>query len=33
VTLEVIAGKASKTDLIEVREWAAKPANLAVLVS
>lgn len=33
VTLEVIAGKASKTDLAEVREWAAKPANLAILVS
>jgi hypothetical protein len=33
VTLEVIAGKASKTDLAEVKAWAAKPENLAVLVS
>jgi hypothetical protein len=33
VTLEVIAGKASKKDLAEVKEWAAKPENLAVLVS
>jgi hypothetical protein len=32
VTLEVIAGKASKKDLAEVKEWAAKPENLAVLV-
>ncbi|WP_414645102.1 DUF4160 domain-containing protein [Bradyrhizobium sp.] len=32
VTLEVMAGKASKKDLAEVREWAAKPENLAVLV-
>ena len=33
VTLEVIAGKASKKDLAEVKEWAAKPENLALLVS
>jgi hypothetical protein len=32
VRLEVIAGKASKKDLAEVKEWAAKPENLAVLV-
>jgi hypothetical protein len=32
VTFEVIAGKASKKDLAEVKEWAAKPENLAVLV-
>jgi hypothetical protein len=33
VTLEVIAGRASKKDLTEVKEWAAKPENLALLVS
>jgi hypothetical protein len=33
VTLEVIAGKASKSDLAEVRAWAANPENLARLVS
>jgi hypothetical protein len=33
VSLEVIAGKASRRDLAEVREWAEKPENLAVLVS
>ena len=33
VTLEIIAGKASKKDLAEVKEWAAKPENLALLVS
>ena len=33
MSLEVIAGKASKKDLAEVKEWAAKPENLAVLVS
>jgi hypothetical protein len=33
VSLEVIAGKASSKDLAEVREWAEKPENLAVLVS
>jgi hypothetical protein len=33
VSLEVIAGKASRKDLAEVREWAEKPENLAVLVS
>ncbi|MHC2621514.1 hypothetical protein ACVIW2_003546 [Bradyrhizobium huanghuaihaiense] len=33
VTLEVIAGKASKTDLAEVRAWAAEPENLTALVS
>jgi hypothetical protein len=33
MTLEIIAGKASKRDLAEVKEWAAKPENLAVLVS
>jgi hypothetical protein len=32
VTLEIIAGKASKKDLAEVKEWAAKPENLAALV-
>lgn len=33
VTLEVMAGKASKRDLAEVKEWAAKPENLASLVA
>lgn len=33
VSLEVIAGKASRKDLADVREWAANPQNLAVLVS
>jgi hypothetical protein len=33
VTLEVIAGRASKRDLAEVKAWAAKPENLALLVS
>ena len=33
VSLEVIAGKASRKDLAEVRQWAEKPENLAVLVS
>ena len=33
VSLEVIAGKASKKDLAEAREWAGKPENLASLVS
>ena len=33
VTLEVMAGKVSKTDLAEVRAWAAKPENLALLVA
>jgi hypothetical protein len=33
VSLEVLAGKASKKDLAEVRAWAAKPENLALLVS
>lgn len=33
VTLEVIAGKAARSDLAEVKEWAAKPENLALLVS
>jgi len=33
VTLEVIAGKASRKDLAEAREWAEKPENLAALVS
>jgi Domain of unknown function (DUF4160) len=33
VSLEVIAGKASRKDLAEVREWAEKSENLAVLVS
>jgi hypothetical protein len=33
VTLEVIAGRASRKDLAEAKEWAAKPENLAVLVS
>jgi hypothetical protein len=32
VTLEVIAGKASKKDLAEVKEWASRPENLAILV-
>jgi hypothetical protein len=33
ITLEIIAGSASKRDLAEIKEWAAKPENLAVLVS
>ena len=33
VTLEVIAGKASKKGLEEAREWARKEENLALLVS
>jgi hypothetical protein len=33
VSWEVIAGKASKNDLAEVKEWAARPENLALLVS
>jgi uncharacterized protein DUF4160 len=33
VSLEVIAGKASRKDLAEVKEWAGKPENLALLVS
>lgn len=33
VTLEVIAGKASKRDLAEAREWVRKEENLALLVS
>jgi hypothetical protein len=33
VSFEVMAGKASNKDLAEVKEWAAKPENLAVLVS
>ena len=33
VSLEVIAGKASKKDLAEVKEWLEKPENLATLVS
>lgn len=33
ITLEVMAGKASKKDLAEVKEWAAKAENLAILVS
>lgn len=33
VTLEVIAGKASKQDLGEAREWAGRKENLALLVS
>jgi hypothetical protein len=33
VSLEVIAGKASRKDLAEAREWAKKPENLAVLIS
>jgi len=33
MSLEVIAGKASKKDLAEIKEWAAKPENLAALVS
>jgi len=32
-TLEVIAGKASRRDLAEAKEWAQKPENLAALVS
>jgi hypothetical protein len=32
VSLEVLAGKASKKDLAEVRAWAATPENLALLV-
>jgi hypothetical protein len=33
MSLEVVAGKASKRDLAEAKEWAAKPENLAVLVA
>ncbi|MBB5049258.1 hypothetical protein HNR60_004034 [Rhodopseudomonas rhenobacensis] len=33
VTLEVIAGQASRSDLAEVRAWAARAENLALLVS
>lgn len=33
VSLEVVAGKASKADLAEVKAWAAKPENLALLVA
>ncbi len=33
VTLEVIAGKASRKDLEEVREWVRKEENLTLLVS
>lgn len=33
VSLEVLAGKASRRDLAEVKEWAAKPENLAALIS
>lgn len=33
VTLEVVAGKASKGDLAEVKAWVAKPENLALLIS
>ena len=33
VSLEIIAGKAAKADLAEVRHWAAQPENLAILIS
>jgi Domain of unknown function (DUF4160) len=33
ISLEVFAGKASKKDLAEVKEWAAKPENLAILIT
>jgi hypothetical protein len=33
MSLELIAGRATKRDLAEVRAWAAKPENLALLVS
>ena len=33
MSMEIIAGKASKRDLAEIKEWAAKPENLALLVS
>ena len=33
VTLEVLAGKASRKDLAEAREWASEPENRAVLIS
>ncbi|MGH7489202.1 MAG: DUF4160 domain-containing protein [bacterium] len=33
VSLEVIAGKASRKDLAEAKAWAKKPENLAVLIS
>ena len=33
MSLEVVAGRASKKDLAEVKEWAAKPENLALLVA
>ncbi len=33
VTLQVVAGKAAKVDLAEVQAWAAKPENLALLIS
>jgi hypothetical protein len=32
-TLEVMAGRASRKDLEEARSWAAKPENLALLLS
>jgi hypothetical protein len=32
VSFEVIAGRASRMDIAEVKAWAAKPENLAVLV-
>lgn len=33
VSLEIIAGKASRSDLVEAREWAEKPENRALLIS
>ena len=33
MSLEVIAGKASRKDLAEAKAWAEKPENLAALVS
>jgi len=33
MSMEIIAGKASKRDLAEIKGWAAKPENLALLVS
>jgi hypothetical protein len=31
-TLELLAGKISRNDLDEVRDWASEPANLALLL-
>ena len=31
-TLELLAGKISRNDLDEVRDWASEPSNLALLL-